>query len=76
MIPGTDYALEQLGNICEECDLFERFTRLKEDKSESVYRSAFGKFLSGYDGRMVNPGTTFQIAGTAKHRKYRIEPSE
>jgi hypothetical protein len=72
MTPGTDYALEDLGAICEEHEIFERFTSLKEEKSGNAYRSAFGKFLRGYEGRMFAPGITFQIAGTAKHRKYRI----
>jgi hypothetical protein len=76
MSPGTDYALEDLGAICEEHEICERFISLKQEKSGNAYRSAFGKFLTGYDGRMFGPGIRFQIAGTAKHRKYRIALSD
>ena len=72
MSQQIDYTLEDLGTICENHEIFERFSTLKEGKSPSAYRSAFGKFLNGYNQRMFTEGTTFQIVGTPKNRKYRI----
>jgi hypothetical protein len=74
MNPEEDYTLEQLTTICESHELFERLRILREEKSLHAFRSAFGKFLSGYDGRIFPSGVTFTITGTMKHRKYRITP--
>lgn len=74
MLPDTDYTLEQLTDICESQEIFERFRTLREEKSLNAFRSAFGKFLSGYDQRIFTSGMTFKITGTAKHRKYLIAP--
>jgi hypothetical protein len=75
MLPDTDYTLEQLTAICEANEIFERFRTLREEKSPNAFRSAFGKFLSGYDERIFPSGMTFKIRGTAKHRKYQIAHS-
>jgi hypothetical protein len=65
------YTLEQLGALCEQEEIFEHFTVLKA-QSPSSYGSAFGKFLSRYDGRRFPSGTTFHTSGPSKHRRYHI----
>jgi hypothetical protein len=75
MCPDTGYTLEQLAAICESQEIFERFRNLREEKSRNAFRSAFGKFLSGYHEMIFPSGAVFKITGTAKHRKYKITTS-
>jgi hypothetical protein len=68
MKPEKGYSLDELAKLCEEADIFERFTALRAEKPNS-FRTAFSRFLCRYDKRRF-ARFTFQLAGTSHNRTY------
>jgi hypothetical protein len=76
MAPEKDHTLQELADLCEEHELFERTLALR-DKNISSFRSTFGKFLRNYDGRLFVCAThqnelRFLIEGISQNRTYRL----
>jgi hypothetical protein len=65
------YTFEELIELCEDHELFERFLALQE-KSIASFRSSFSKFLRRYDQRFFAGGKKFVLEGTRNNRTYRL----
>jgi hypothetical protein len=66
------YTFDQLAELCEDHELFERFLALQE-KNVSSFRSSFGKFLRRYDQRFFAGVKKFGLTGTPKNRLFQLK---
>ena len=62
-----------LAELCENAGLFEAVTSDKDFGGQSLTpaaRSAFGRLLKRFDGRVIGPGIRFVVEGSGRNRVY------
>ena len=70
---GDMRSFASLAELCENAGLFEAVTSDKDFGGQSLTpaaRSAFGRLLKRFDGRVVGPGIRFVIEGAGRNRVY------
>ena len=70
---GDMRSFASLAELCEGAGLFEAVTSDKDFGGQSLTpaaRSAFGRLLKRFDGRVVGPGIRFVIEGAGRNRVY------
>ena len=72
IVPGTRYTFAELGELCAEHGLFERFTTDTEHDGSLSRRakSAFAKTLARYDRRSISASLKFHVEGEGRERRY------